>query len=164
MSSLRFFEYSLPYLVLLPFGYFLGQSYKHARREVIHDSKNGKIKREFIQSWLKTVALDQVILKEPSLRSKSLWFLEELVKEPEFQTDALQMWLNAIHKPDCIEEGKDICFVLCREIMTKDASFKRGFKDAFTYMPYSINWIEEINRFLLPDAPKVGSEQLLLNN
>lgn len=136
IPMLNLLEKALPYFIVVPFGYFLAKSgYLQIRKDVVHDSKNGSIKQTFIKTWLKQVAVDQVILKNQELKSKSMWLLEELIKDGLFQRSALQMYTRVVNRPKTAAIGKDICFVLSKTIMTSDKKFQKGGASVGTSTP-----------------------------
>ena len=148
-------------MIILPFGYFVNKSYQSVRSDVILDSKTGKIKQAFIRGWLKEVALDQAILQNKDLRWQSLRLLEDIVQVPDFQTSALQMWVNVMHRQPAVEEAKDVCFVIAKHILTADKRESEGFSAVFSSIPYTLDWPEHITQYLV-SAPLVSTLNKLI--
>jgi hypothetical protein len=114
---LRCVEAVLPYLIVLPFGFFCyTHGFSTVKREVVQDSKQGLIKEAFVTTWLKEIAVDQVILKEVRVREKSLEFLEALVLRAPVKKEAYEIVKHLTNHQSLIGQAKNFVFKICSEM------------------------------------------------
>lgn len=94
------------------------------KKNIVTDSKNGQIKNAFIHSWLKRIAVDNVILKDLELRTNSVSFLEDLCKVGGIQHTALEMVKRGIHQIEFKEQGKDVIFQTFRVLLGQNLQLR----------------------------------------
>jgi hypothetical protein len=118
-------EKVLPYLIVLPFGYFIYDAYGRIRQAIIQDAKSGKIKSNFLSVWLKTIAVDEVILKDTQLRSETLNTLENIVISPQMKKSGLDFSIKISYTQPVISEICSLGNQLSKEMILEDEDSKQ---------------------------------------
>lgn len=127
-------ETVLPYLIVVPFGYFcFSSAFPSLRRQIIQDSKQGLIKSAFVKTWLKEVASDQVILRDVKVRQKSLEFLEALVQKPPVKNEALEAVKRLTRNPNLGLEARTFVFRVCTELYHQPQGLDYMVADLFDF-------------------------------
>jgi hypothetical protein len=118
-------ERILPYFIVFPFGYFIYDAYGRIRHAIIQDAKSGKIKSNFISVWLKTIAVDEVVLKDPQVRSDTLNALENIVTSPPMKKSGLDFSIKISYTQPVISEICSLGNELSKDMLLEDDNSKQ---------------------------------------
>lgn len=117
-------EKILPYLGILPFGYFIYDAYGRIRQSIIQDAKLGHIKSAFISVWLKNIAVDEVILKNTQIRQDTLNTLQNVVTTPIIKQAGLEFAIKLAYTQPVISEIMNMGNDLSKTIVLEDEDSK----------------------------------------